>query len=360
MSAAAVCGVAVALALAWTGDAAADAVDAAEFEVRVLLREGAQPVQVSARGRASVRVEAGRGAVVVDGKPVGQVWHSAGDELRVDRRRLRGALEVRRTDAGLALINRVPLEPYVAGTLGSEIYSSWAPATLQAQAVVTRTYVLHRAARARGDWHLTADTAGQVYGGPDVESPAVIGATRATRGQWLAWGGEPILAASHSASGGRTASALEVWGQEVPYLVSVEVANEEDSPDTYWRASVSRPTLGRALAPLGIDVGPVHGLRVIERSPSGRAQTVQVRGRGGEAQISARALREALGMDVIRSTLYQLRTTETGVVIVGSGHGHGVGMSQWGAQAMAKRGADYREILSTFYPGARLVRGGVQ
>jgi stage II sporulation protein D len=149
-----------------------------------------------------------------------------------------------------------------------------------------------------------------------------------------------------------------VWGQEVPYLVSVEVADEEDSPDTYWRASVSRPTLGRALAPLGIDVGLIHDLQVIERSPSGRAQTVQVLGRGGETQIPARALREALGMDVIRSTLFQFRATEAGFVILGSGHGHGVGMSQWGAQAMAKRGYGYGEILDHFFPGTKLVRGG--
>ena len=62
-------------------------------------------------------------------------------------------------------------------------------------------------------------------------------------------------------------------------------------------------------------------------------------------------------MNVIRSTLFQTRSTDDGVLIVGSGHGHGVGMSQWGAQAMAKRGVGYRRILETFYPGTRLVRG---
>jgi stage II sporulation protein D len=360
LSGAAARGVAVALALALAGTAGGDSVENAGSEVRVLLREAAQPVEVSARGRPTVRVEAGRGVVLVAGKPVGRVWRSGGDQLRVDGQRIRGALEIRRTAGGLALINLVPLEPYVAGTLGREIYSSWAPATLRAQAVVTRTYALHRADKARGAWHLTADTASQVYGGADAETAAVLDATRATRGEWLAWHGDPILAAFHSASGGRTASALEVWGQEVPYLISVEVMNEEDSPDTYWRASVSRSTLGRALAPLGTDVGLIRGLQVIDRSPSGRAQTVQVRGRGGKVKIPARALREALGMDVIRSTLFEIRTTDAGVVIYGSGHGHGVGMSQWGAQAMAKRGADYREILASFYPGTRLVRGAVQ
>lgn len=351
-------GTALALVLIWA--AASGSAAGSDFEVRVLLSESAQPVVVTATARKSVRVEAGSGTLLVNGKPVGKVWRSQSAGLAVDGQKLRGALEIRRTSGGIAVINRVPIEPYVAGTLGKEIYATWEPATLQAQAVVTRTYAMHRAQQSRGDWHLTADTAGQVYGGASAENPAVVAATRATRGEWLAWASEPILAAFHSASGGRTASAEEVWGQEVPYLVSIEVTNEEDSPDTYWRASVSRPTLGRALAPLGIDVGSIRDLQVIERSPSGRARTVQVRGRGSEAQIPARALREALGMDVIRSTLFQLRMTEDGVVIVGSGHGHGVGMSQWGAQAMAKRGAGYREILATFYPGTRLVDGAAR
>jgi stage II sporulation protein D len=98
-------------------------------------------------------------------------------------------------------------------------------------------------------------------------------------------------------------------------------------------------------------------LGVVDRSPSGRARTLRVRGRDGEAQIEARALREALGAQVIRSTLFEVREAPEGFLFVGSGHGHGVGMSQWGAQVMAQRGASYREILTAFYPGAELRRG---
>ena len=143
----------------------------------------------------------------------------------------------------------------------------------------------------------------------------------------------------------------------MPYLVSVEVDNEEDSPDTYWRTTVSGTRMSRALAPFGVRVGPVREVRVIRRSPSGRARTVLVRGSRGETTIGARVLREAMGAGVIRSTLFETRPTPEGVLIVGSGHGHGVGMSQWGAQAMALGGADYREILEAFYPGTRLETG---
>jgi stage II sporulation protein D len=180
---------------------------------------------------------------------------------------------------------------------------------------------------------------------------------RATRGEYLAYRSAPILAVFHSSSGGRTAAADEVWGEALPYLVSVPVENEEDSPDTYWRASVSGTTLGRALAPAGIEVGAVREIRVIERTPSGRAARLQVRGKKGSAVIEARALRTALGAAVIRSTLFEIKPSDDGFLIVGSGHGHGVGMSQWGAQAMAQGGSRYRKILATFYPGTRVMEG---
>jgi stage II sporulation protein D len=196
-----------------------------------------------------------------------------------------------------------------------------------------------------------------VYGGLDAESKEVVGATRATHGQYLAFRGSPILAVYHSAAGGMTASAEEVWGRPVPYLVSVEVEHEEESPDTYWRAAFPGTTLGRALAPVGVRVGPVREVRVAERSASGRAYRVRIRGDAGEAVLPARELRRVLGEGVIRSTLFDVRDAPEGFVFVGSGHGHGVGMSQWGAQAMAMRGAGYREILAVFYPGTALVEG---
>lgn len=327
--------------------------------IRVLLREGPDPASVGPIGGGTVRIApAPGGALRVDGRVAGPVWRSRDSGLAVDGVRVRGAVEVRRSDGGLAVVNVVPLEPYVAGTVGREIYASWNPETLKAQAVVTRTYALNRrGARSRAAWDLAADTTGQVYGGLDAESAPVVQAVRATEGEWLAWEGEPILAVFHSASGGQTAGAEEVWGQTLPYLESVEVKGEDGSPDTYWRATVSRSTLGRALAPLGVRVGAIREIRVADRWPSGRARTVYVSGREGAEKVTARDLRRALGGDVIRSTLFEIRSQDDSVLIIGSGHGHGVGMSQWGAEAMAQEGASYREILAAFYPGAQLVKG---
>jgi stage II sporulation protein D len=250
------------------------------------------------------------------------------------------------------------MEDYVTATLGREVYPFWHKETLKAQAVVARTYALHQMAKNAGrPFDVGAGTGSQVYGGIDAETESVRKATQKTRGEYLSFGGRPILAVYHSASGGQTATAKEVWGERVPYLISVEVPNEEDSPDTYWRTTVSRTTLERSLEPYGVAVGSIRELDIAERSPSGRATRIRIRGSKETQTVSARTLRNALGASVIRSTLYENRAAKDAFVFVGSGHGHGVGMSQWGAQAMAEDGANYREILESFYPGTNLTKG---
>jgi stage II sporulation protein D len=316
------------------------------------------PVRVGAVGDRGALVTAEPGGLRVDGRPVASPWRLSAPLVHLDGLRLRGELQVGGSERRVRVVNRVPIEAYVAGTLGRETYPGWQAEMLKAQAVAARTYALHQAAARRGDaWDLAADTSGQVYGGADAETPAVLEAARATRGQWLAWEGRPILAVYHSASGGRTASAEEVWGRALPYLRSLPVEGEEDSPDTYWRASISGTTLGPALASLGVLVGPVRELEVAGRSESGRARSVRVRGRDGEAYVDARELRRVLGATVIRSTLFHTRAGSDGFVFYGSGYGHGVGMSQWAAQGMAREGAGYLQILRAFYPGAELREG---
>jgi stage II sporulation protein D len=329
--------------------------------IRVLLMEANGRVRARdwRAGGADTIVEPGTGGLLVDRRPAGEVWRIGGSGIvSVNQMRFRGKLEFKSFFNGMQVINEVELEDYVAGILGREIYPDWHPETLNAQAVVARSYALHQRAASGGEaFDVEAGTASQVYGGVAAESPAIRAAVAATRGEYLAYEGEPILAVYHSASGGRTASSEEVWGRALPYLVSLEVDDEQDSPDTYWRASISKTKLGRALDSLGIQIGSPRELQVVDRSPSGRALRVQIRGDKGNHILEARALRVALGESVIRSTLFEIRPARDTFVFVGSGHGHGVGMSQWGAQSMAQRGSTYREIVQTFYPGTSLVGG---
>ncbi|MEM7413033.1 MAG: SpoIID/LytB domain-containing protein [Myxococcota bacterium] len=325
-------------------------------EVRVLLLETRQTLAV---GTARVAPTGGPGGrLEVDGQVQGPRWEAPGSgPHQVGDHHVRGRVEVERTRDGLRVINRVPLEAYVAGTLGAEMYARWEPAALQAQAVASRTYALYQQRRRRAEpYDVGTSTRDQVYRGLAAETPEIREAVAGTRGEVLLWKGEPILAAFHSASGGQTASAAEVWGRAVPYLRSRAVADEDASPHTYWRARIARTKLGPALAPLGLDLGAIRTLRVVGRTPSGRVAHVELVGSQGSERVTARALRTVLGASVLRSTLFEIRETDDAVSFVGSGHGHGVGMSQWGAQAMAERGAGYREILATFYPGTTLAR----
>jgi len=302
-------------------------------------------------------------SVEVDGRSIGreQRWPGPGPHT-VDGRRVRGSVEVARGSGGLRVVNELPLEDYVAGTVLGEVAESWGASLLRAQAVAIRTYALHRRAEAgsRG-FDVEADTRAQVYLGLDGETPAVRDAVAATRGQVLTFDGAPILAAFYSSAGGRSASAAEVWGRDVPYLRSVPVPGEEDSPDAYWRARFTSDELRLALLAIGDDVGELRDLAVVERSASGRAARIRVTATRGELALPAETLRRALGAARLRSALFEIRRDGDDFVFVGSGRGHGVGMSQWGARALANEGASYTQILATFYPGARLERiGAVQ
>lgn len=328
-------------------------VQAGDPAIRVLLVESQGPIAV-----AGMRIQPAPGGLFEGSRPLGRVWRAPGPGPHdVGSLRVRGSVEISSTPTGLRVVNHVGLEDYVAGTLGREVYEGWRMETLKAQAVATRTYAVHRLRKRRSDaFDLGASTMDQVYGGAAAETPRIRAAVEATRGQILAYDGLPILSAFHSDSGGRTASAEEVWGQALPYLTSHPVLDEEDSPESYWRASFSGTTLRRALAPLGARLGAIRQLRVIDRSPSGRARRIRVSGTEGSGELSGRELRAALGPKTVRSTLFDIRSKGDQFIIAGSGYGHGVGMSQWGAEAMARRGAAYEEILAAFYPGTDLAQ----
>jgi stage II sporulation protein D len=341
--------------------AAAPAGSLAEPAVRVLLYEGAGPVRVAPEGGRLHRISpSGRGgALLVDGQRRESPWRVDGREggARFEGRLYRGSLEILARGGRLVAINSVPLESYVAGTLHREVYESWAGEVLRAQAVATRTYALYRMGRARGPLHhLDATADDQVYGGAAGETREARRAVEATRGQYLSFAGEPILAAFHSASGGRTASSAEVWSLSLPYLVSQEVRGEELCPEAYWRLELPAAELARRLAPAGVEVGRLVDLRVVERTPSGRVARLRVEGTHGARELPGRRLRRLLDPTSLRSELFEVRRARDGFVFTGAGYGHGVGMSQWGALAMARDGALYPEILARFYPGTELSR----
>jgi stage II sporulation protein D len=329
-----------------------------EPSVRVLLYNGADPIQVGSEATPDeVRLAKG-GGLLVGGRKQSSDWAPSGaGPWRVGPRVVRGEIWVRAEAGRIQVLNKIGLEDYVASTVGGEMSPSWPSEALRAQAVAARTYVLYEASRHRSDaWDVHATATSQVYGGMAAETRETRSATRATAGQVLTYSGAPILAVFHSTAGGRTATAGEVWGEDLPYLRVVEVEDEDDAPHTYWRTVFSRQAIQDVLESAGVSVGKLEGISVEARTSSGRVERLAVRGSTGTEQLSGSGLRALMGGIGLRSTLFEIRESPEGLVFVGSGHGHGVGMSQWGARAMARKGASYKRILARFYPGARLER----
>jgi len=328
-----------------------------EPKIRVLLYSGSDPIQVGVVANSDeVKLSQG-GTLLVGGREVGSGgWLPNGSgPWRVGARTVRGQIAVTVETGRIQVLNRIGLEDYVASTVGGEMSSSWPSEALRAQAVAARTYVMHQVNRRHGSpWDVRATTMSQVYRGVAAETKETRSAARATAGEVLTYAGAPILAVFHSTAGGRTATAGEVWGEDLPYLRVVEVEDEDAAPHTYWRTVFEKQALRGILESAGVSVGQLQGLTIEGRTASGRVERLVVHGSEGNAVIDSRELRALLGGMGLRSTLFEIRESSEGFAFVGSGYGHGVGMSQWGARAMARQGASYKRILGRFYPGTRL------
>ena len=269
------------------------------------------------------------------------------------RRRYAGSLLVDhapKRPTVLRLINHVPLEPYVASVVASE-YPFSEPEGVKAQAILARTYVL-RSAGKYGSYDVFDDTRSQVYKGHDAATNLTRAAVNATRGEVLLYSGALAEATYSSSSGGHTASNEDVWdGRPVPYLRGRPDPYDKAAPDHRWTTTAEVAGVHRALSRrFG---GAVTGAEVIERASSGRVKRVRLKGSGKTISGSdfRVAVNAAFGIRTIRSTNFSLERSGNRYRFNGRGFGHGVGMSQYGAQGQARDGRTYRDILDFYFAG---------
>jgi stage II sporulation protein D len=287
--------------------------------------------------------------------------HADGDPglpLSVNGIRYRGELRFYPVGDSLLIVNELPLEEYLYGVLPMEVPASWHIEALKAQAVAARTFALSRKRNSKNPLYDLDDTGNsQVYGGADAETEILRRAVDETKGEVMFFGDKLVTACYHSNSGGITANSSETWGVGLPYLVSVKDPYSRNSPVYRWRTSIPRSTLeGRLSDLLGIPNLKVRAIRVVDRDSTGRAKVLEIRHSGGRSRVSARRFRRVFGTTRVKSTLFDLKLMGDRLEVSGYGYGHGVGMSQWGAQNMALKGMSYREILGFYYPGVRIVR----
>ena len=247
------------------------------------------------------------------------------------------------------------LETYLVGVLLGEMPAYFEQEALRAQAVVARTYAMRH--HIRQDKHpggavctdpgccqaYVSETVYVERGGSEADVEKIRKAVMDSAGWVLTYEGQLIDATYFSCSGGRTEDALAVWGDDIPYLQSVESPGEE-------YASVYSDTVIYSLADfermLSVDLeGPPEGwFTEITYTPGGGIDKMKIGGR----EFSGTQLRSFLNL---RSTVFVLTSQGESVSITTRGYGHRVGMSQYGAEAMAQKGSDYQEILAHYYPG---------
>ncbi|MDE7262099.1 MAG: stage II sporulation protein D [Oscillospiraceae bacterium] len=265
-------------------------------------------------------------------------------------------------------LQQMDMQSYLLGVVRAEMPASFQEEALKAQAVAARTYILHKIAGGGSANHPEADACDDItccqaykseadaaadWGDQAAEYEARIRrAVEETDGECVLYEGAPVLAVFHSSSVGTTQDAAAVWSAGLPYLTAVETPEDADTVPGYYStarfpAAELKERLLAALPDAKLDGPASNWFTDIRQQPNGTVTSLSV---GGVA-VGGNQLRTALDL---RSACFTISFEEDEVVFSVTGYGHGVGMSQYGANVLAAGGMDYREILEWYYTGAHV------
>lgn len=255
-------------------------------------------------------------------------------------------------------------QEYVLGAVAAEMPVSWPDEALKAQAVAAHSYALYcrdHSAAENGAW-LTADPArrqgcltepvlrsywGTAYEANYARLSALVDAVLE---DVLFYDGAPACTSYFAISNGQTEASENVWGSALPYLTPVDSSTDRSADNYEFTLTLSAGQVQQALSALGLTAdlsAPERWFGTAELTSSGYIRSMPVCGKS----ISGTALRQALSL---RSTCFTVAYQSGNFSFTTRGYGHGVGMSQWGAKAMAGQGSDYTAILAHYYPGTSL------
>lgn len=266
-------------------------------------------------------------------------------------------------------VEEIPLEQYLYGVVSAEMPANYEIEALKAQAIVARTYTLYQIIKGSKK-HDEADicdksTCCQAWISKDdrlarwdeneknLNWDKIVKAVDETSGRIITYNGEPIDAFFHANSGGKTESASNVWGGEnFPYLQSVETSGEDGYSGYNTELTVSKDELIQKLKSvypdIEINLENNEEIKILEYTESGRVRTIKI----GNTNVVATKLRSCLGL---RSTFFDVFVNGESITFNVIGYGHGVGMSQTGADSLAKQGYSAEDIVKHFYTGVQIV-----
>lgn len=263
---------------------------------------------------------------------------------------------IRVKDEKTGIINEVPFEDYIKGVVAGEMPATFELEALKAQAVASRSYAMYQMTATKDrEYDVLNTTANQVYLTDQElkenwkeEYPEKINkikkAIAETSGEYLTYEGKVINAMFFSTSVGATENSEEVFVSALPYLRSVDSKWDEASPaytDTYTF------TLEEFYKKLNLQYNQTLTIEVISTTSTGRTKTLKING----TEINGRDLATKLNL---RSNYFDIVQNENNVTITTKGFGHGVGMSQYGANGMAKEGYKYDQILKHYYQNTEI------
>ena len=308
-----------------------------------------------------VRIRAAGSRLAVDGREASAVW-VAGTmilEAHGEKLVLRNPLRIGARSGELVLAVTLPIETYVERVVASESGSADSPESLKALAIVVRSFALHQA-HGHTEYDLCDSTHCQLlhWAGNAERRSAAHAATLATAEETLWFHGQRAQAWFHQNCGGRTAAPGEVWpgngaGQQpMPWLASHSDHYCTAGGAREWSANLSLAELTAALAAAGLARPGWTDLSIARRGESGRAVTLRLDSREIPVEDFRLAMGRALGWNRILSNWFEVSRQGDRFLFHGRGSGHGVGLCQAGAAAMAAGGRGFSQILAQYFPGS--------
>ena len=276
-----------------------------------------------------------------------------------------GDIKIIASGSKLTAIETLPMEDYLLGVVGEEMFKSWHIEALKAQAVIARSFAYSKISTKK-DYDLTATTADQVYKCPGIPNENVKKAVQQTKRTVLTFNNKILMAYFHSYCGGATETPANVWegfknGKiEVPApykKLKKDPFCKKTAPDSLknWSFDISRDTALSLANKSNPYAEKVKKIKIGKKSKNGRPLYLTAYTDEGQAEIDLAALRNKIGATKMKSTfITSIQKTDDGWTISGKGYGHGIGLCQYGAKGMADSGKTYKQILKYYYPGAKI------
>lgn len=272
---------------------------------------------------------------------------SSDSPIYVDKikRNYGGAISFRVNNKKLDIVNRVDMDEYLKGVLPKEMSPSFPMESLKAQALCSRSFAINNYNKfIKNGYNLDDTTRSQVYYGKDVEEKTTNKAVEETIGQVIKYDGKVAETIFCASSGGYTVASSEAWGgNSVPYLIS-----KEDPYSVHpWKYELKNSDLKK------LNLSDVFSVS-LDYNNSNRVNNLTFSTSKGDVKIKATDFRQKIGNTIIKSTLFDVNVIGNKVFVSGKGYGHGVGMSQYGAVEMAKKGSNYKDIIEFYFPGTNI------